>query len=370
MKSYKQKKYEQALIETYLKFDELLRKEKVNQFLIQHYDKDGKEGKDSSRLDVTFAYNSNNQGNQSADINQTDVEIMNKEEKKSPISSERKKEGSKNSKISKNSKEENRISLSKNTITTKEVVIDLTVKKEDGFSGEGISPRSRRSEESTSQSKEILTMDNQKIVISLRKNSDDTANIENYDELIAKDMGTTANIMLIKNNYLYLANVGDSMAVLFKNGQAVRLNQEHKTTLPSEFSRISKSGAKIIHNRIDGRLNLTRAIGKYIFYIINIGDLNFKRNANLKFYEQAVTAYPEITKMKITKDFDFIIMACDGVWDCVEVQKLCEHISIKLKSKVKISTIIGELMDQIISKTNNSKNILIILIYLFSACWN
>lgn len=48
-------------------------------------------------------------------------------------------------------------------------------------------------------------------------------------------------------------------------------------------------------------------------------------------------------------------MACDGVWDCVDVQKLCEHISIKLKSRSKISDIIGDLMNQIISKTNNSK---------------
>ncbi len=76
----------------------------------------------------------------------------------------------------------------------------------------------------------------------------------------------------------------------------------------------------------------------------------------MKFYEQAVTAYPEITKMKITKDIDFILMACDGVWDCVDIQKLCEHISIKLKSKSKISDIIADMFDQIISKTNNSKN--------------
>ncbi len=87
--------------------------------------------------------------------------------------------------------------------------------------------------------------------------------------------------------------------------------------------------------------------------------MNFKNNPNLKFYEQAVTAYPEITKMKITKDIDFIIMACDGVWDCVDIQKLCEHISMKLKSNVKISDIIAELLDQIISKTNNSKIIIL-----------
>lgn len=84
------------------------------------------------------------------------------------------------------------------------------------------------------------------------------------------------------------------------------------------------------------------------------GDLYFKNNKNL-FYEQSVTSCPEITKLKLTKDIEFIIMACDGVWDCVDVQKVCEHISTKLKSKERISEIIAELMDQIIAKTNNSK---------------
>lgn len=47
-------------------------------------------------------------------------------------------------------------------------------------------------------------------------------------------------------------------------------------------------------------------------------------------------------------------MACDGVWDCVDVQKVCEHISFRLKSNAKVSEIIAELMDQIVAKTNNS----------------
>jgi serine/threonine protein phosphatase PrpC len=76
-----------------------------------------------------------------------------------------------------------------------------------------------------------------------------------------------------------------------------------------------------------------------------------------------VTAYPEITKMKITKDIEFILMACDGVWDCVDIQKLCEHIALRLKSRMKISDIVAELFDQIISKTNNSTYLNIILIF-------
>ena len=56
-------------------------------------------------------------------------------------------------------------------------------------------------------------------------------------------------------------------------------------------------------------------------------------------------------------------MACDGVWDCVDIQKLCEHIALRLKRRMKISEIVAELFDQIISKTNNSTYLNIILIY-------
>ncbi len=74
-------------------------------------------------------------------------------------------------------------------------------------------------------------------------------------------MGTTANILFIKSKVFFLANVGDSRAVLYKGGKTIRLNEEHKPTMVSEQSRIAKAGFHIISNRIDGKLNLTRAIG-------------------------------------------------------------------------------------------------------------
>lgn len=114
----------------------------------------------------------------------------------------------------------------------------------------------------TGGSKEVLSIESNRIEISLKKTEKDKR--PEFNDLIAKNMGTTANILFIKNNYIYLANVGDSMAVIFKNGEAIRLNQEHKVTLISESSRISKSGARIVNNRIEGRLNLTRAIGIFL----------------------------------------------------------------------------------------------------------
>lgn len=81
-------------------------------------------------------------------------------------------------------------------------------------------------------------------------------------ELVAKNMGTTANIVYITDKKIYVANAGDSFAVMYKNKQAIKLNTEHKITVKSEEDRIINSGYKIINNRIDGKLNLTRAIGK------------------------------------------------------------------------------------------------------------
>ncbi len=302
MKSYKQKKYEQALIETYLKFDELLRMDKVNQVLIKQ---------------------ANTQANSDIKVDFT-VQIS------SP-------DCSKESEMKKFDSQDNIKSNEKNTFRSKE------------------SNESKKSDDNESKktptNKEVIMMNNQKFEINLQRNSSDLDKAEHFDHLIAKDMGTTANIVFIKNSQLYIANVGDSLGVMFKNGQAIRLNVEHKTTLPSESTRINKSGAKIINNRIDGRLNLTRAIGNIL---IILGDLNFKNNNDMNFYEQAVTAYPQINSMKITKDCDFIIMGCDGVWDCVDAQKLCEHVSLRLKANVKISEIIADLLDKIIAKTNNS----------------
>ena len=163
----------------------------------------------------------------------------------------------------------------------------------------------------------------------------------NRDKFIANEMGTTANIMLIKEGYIYIANVGDSLSVMYKNKKAYNLNKEHQIIIESEKDRVLKSGATISGYRINGMLNLTRAIG----------DLKFKSNPNLKRHEQSVIAVPEITKIEYTDDIDFIIMGCDGVWDCVKRQLVCEFVDKQIKENPnrKLSEILGEIFDKCVS---------------------
>ena len=47
-------------------------------------------------------------------------------------------------------------------------------------------------------------------------------------------------------------------------------------------------------------------------------------------------------------------MACDGFWNCVKIQLVCEYISLKLKESLNISKIISDLFDHFISETNKS----------------
>ena len=154
-------------------------------------------------------------------------------------------------------------------------------------------------------------------------------------------MGTTANIILIKNGIIYIANVGDSLSVIYKNKKAYNLNREHQTIMESEKERVLKSGATINGYRINGTLNLTRAIG----------DLRFKSNNNLKRHEQSVISLPEITKIEDTEDIDFIIMGCDGVWDCVKRQIVCDFVEKEIKENPdkKLSEILKKIFDRCVS---------------------
>lgn len=46
---------------------------------------------------------------------------------------------------------------------------------------------------------------------------------------------------MTKDKY-YVANIGDSRAVLCRNGQAIPLSTDHKPELQSEHNRIQKAG--------------------------------------------------------------------------------------------------------------------------------
>ena len=155
--------------------------------------------------------------------------------------------------------------------------------------------------------------------------------------------GCTACVMSIDetNKKLYFANAGDSRVVLCKKGVAEAKSEDHKPEMDSEKTRIYKADGWISDGRVKGNLNLTRGFG----------DLEYKQNKNLKPEDQMITANPDINVVDFSEDMDFVIIGCDGIWDCLTNQEACDFVSKKLKENkdIKISKIIEEMMDNIVA---------------------
>jgi serine/threonine protein phosphatase PrpC len=61
-----------------------------------------------------------------------------------------------------------------------------------------------------------------------------------------KQYGTTAVCALIVNKVMYVAHCGDSRAILFRDGAAVQLTQDHKpASNPTERARIEAQGGEV-----------------------------------------------------------------------------------------------------------------------------
>ena len=119
--------------------------------------------------------------------------------------------------------------------------------------------------------------------------------------------GCTANVVMITKAEILCANAGDSRAVLSKKGKVKDLSVDHKPDTPSEKRRIERANGFVEDSRVNGMLALSRSLG----------DFEYKNNSILKPEDYIVTAFPDITIEKITSDTDFIICACDGIWDCL-----------------------------------------------------
>ena len=135
----------------------------------------------------------------------------------------------------------------------------------------------------------------------------------------AFNSGCTALVVYIddKLSKIYVANSGDSRAVLCRNGDAVELTSDHKVSLQSEADRIVAAGGLVLNGRVNGSLNLTRAIG----------DLAFKGDTNLSPENQVITANPDVSVIEINPDTDdFIVIACDGLWEVMDSQEVVDYI--------------------------------------------
>lgn len=126
---------------------------------------------------------------------------------------------------------------------------------------------------------------------------------------IKKDInlnGSTANVAAVTKDVLYVANAGDSRAVLARAGQAILMSNDHCMEREDELKRIRDAGGEIYNFqglRVMGVLNMTRAIGDF----------------DLKPY---VISEPELVQVPRQPDDDFLLLASDGLWNAMSTDEV------------------------------------------------
>jgi len=171
--------------------------------------------------------------------------------------------------------------------------------------------------------------------------------VDNPDAGAADNVGCTAVCVLLSKAEVVCANAGDSRAVLCRKGKPVELSHDHKPNDGTERRRIEEAGGKVeeipvgtrVHHRVNGNLNLSRAIG----------DMEYKKKPELGHEKQMICSTPDIIHVPLTEDDEFIVLACDGVWDVKTNEEVCDFVSPRLKKGEEIPKIIEALLDDCIA---------------------
>lgn len=166
--------------------------------------------------------------------------------------------------------------------------------------------------------------------------SDEEESSDDGREHHATGQGCTAVSVAIRpDNTVVVANTGDSRCVLSRRGEATPLTLDHKPVIFEEARRIIRAGGFVRDNRVNGALNVSRTIG----------DLDFKRNAELPQTEQMVVATPDITELKLQDGDEFLIIACDGIWDVLSNQEAVDFVRRRIKQGQSLKQICEAMCD-------------------------
>lgn len=135
---------------------------------------------------------------------------------------------------------------------------------------------------------------------------------ENDKGFMAGSTATTA-FLLDKGHRLIVANVGDSRAVLCRNGKAIEVSVDHEPQKPAEREMVESKGGEVALSpmggvyRVDKRLNMSRAFGDYII-------------------KEHLSVEPDIWDNKLTDEDDFFIVASDGLWKVMNNEEAVAHV--------------------------------------------
>uniref|UniRef100_A0A0D6R063 protein-serine/threonine phosphatase n=1 Tax=Araucaria cunninghamii TaxID=56994 RepID=A0A0D6R063_ARACU len=191
------------------------------------------------------------------------------------------------------------------------------------------------------------------------------------------ESGSTATVMFVGGDRLIVSHIGDSAVVISRSGKAVQITNPHrpygnsKVSL-NEIRRVKEAGGWVINGRICGEISVSRAFGDMRFKTkkkemleegVRKGRWTQKFVSKIKLNGDWVTASPDVYHTQLGPDTEFILLASDGLWDCMnsvdavrfvrnqlrqhgDVQSACEALAnaaLNRDTQDNVSVVIGDL---------------------------
>ncbi|XP_029961759.1 neutral and basic amino acid transport protein rBAT-like isoform X2 [Salarias fasciatus] len=169
--------------------------------------------------------------------------------------------------------------------------------------------------------------------------------------------GSTAVGILLSPDHFFFINCGDSRAVLYRNSNVCFSTLDHKPCNPRERERIQNAGGSVMIQRVNGSLAVSRALGDYDYKCVDGKGPT----------EQLVSPEPEVFVMVRAPEQDqFVILACDGIWDVMSNEELCEFVKSRLEVCDDLERVCNEVVDTCLHKGSRD-NMSVVLVCLPNA---
>ncbi|GAB4849485.1 hypothetical protein Ancab_004279 [Ancistrocladus abbreviatus] len=170
----------------------------------------------------------------------------------------------------------------------------------------------------------------------------DTKILEKSADL-GKGGSTAVTAILINNEKLVVANIGDSRAVICKNGKAKQLSIDHepdkeRKDIEDRGGFVSKFPGDIA--RVDGQLAVARAFGD-------------------KSLKEHLSSEPDVVVQMIDDDTEFFLLASDGIWHVMSNQEAVDCIKNIKDPKTAAKQLIDEAL-----RRNSTDDISVIVVRL------
>lgn len=170
---------------------------------------------------------------------------------------------------------------------------------------------------------------------------------------------------------VWIANLGDSSAVLCRNKQAIALSEPHTPMRESEAQRLKEANGWITEEKelFMGQLHrmdledpeISALVGEKVKWVTisrvcgelavtrSLGDADFKdmlmkkkqdlffafpKDHSMTFTADLLTAEPEVRHITVEPGDDFLILASDGLWDVLSAQQAVDAVQILQKPVV------------------------------------